>query len=75
VLQPLVTGWLAFKVFAMPPLWAESAVLLAALPTGTGPFMLAEYYRRDGAMISNVILISTVISLVTVSLCLVGLHQ
>jgi len=75
VLQPLVTGWLAFKVFAMPPLWAESAVLLAALPTGTGPFMLAEYYRRDGAMISNVILISTVISLVTVSLCLVVLHQ
>jgi malonate transporter and related proteins len=75
VLQPLLTGWLAFRVFAMPPLWAASAVLLAALPTGTGPFMLTEYYRRDGAMISNVILVSTVISLVTVSLCLLILHR
>ena len=40
---------------------------LAALPTGTGPFMLAELYRRDAQVTSRVILISTVVSLVTVS--------
>jgi malonate transporter len=72
LLQPLLTGWLAFRVFALPPVWAESAVLLAALPTGTGPFMLAEYYRRDGAMISNVILVSTALSVLSVSLCLLA---
>jgi predicted permease len=70
VAQPLLTWWLAFHVFALPPLWAKTAVILSALPTGTGPFMLAEFYRREAAVTSSAILISTLISLVTVTLCL-----
>ncbi|MEH6365912.1 MAG: AEC family transporter, partial [Pseudomonas marincola] len=42
----------------------------SALPTGTGPFMLAEYYQRDAAVVSRSILFSTLGSLVTLSLCL-----
>jgi malonate transporter len=42
-------------------------VLLAALPTGTGPFMLAEFYQREANMTSRVILASTVVSVVTLS--------
>ena len=70
VAQPLLTWWLAFHVFSLPPLWAKSAVILSALPTGTGPFMLAEFYRREGGVTSSAILFSTVASLVTVTLCL-----
>ncbi|WP_250492958.1 AEC family transporter [Caballeronia sp. GAWG1-1] len=70
IAQPLLTYWLAFHVFSMPPLWSKTAVILSALPTGTGPFMLAEFYRRDGGVTSSAILFSTVLSLVTVTLCL-----
>lgn len=75
VLQPLVTGIFAFRVFELPALWANSALLLSALPTGTGPFMLASFYKREAALVSRVILLSTVGSLVTISasLYLLGL--
>jgi malonate transporter len=41
--------------------------LVSALPTGTGPFMLAQYYRADGALISRVVLITTLGSVITLS--------
>ncbi|MBR7653375.1 AEC family transporter [Brucella oryzae] len=74
ILQPVLTWGLASFVFGLSPLLTHTAVLLAALPTGTGPFMLAEFYRREAAVTSNVILASTVISLVTISayLALIG---
>ncbi len=40
--QPAVTALLAYGVFDMPPLWARAAVLLSALPIGSGPFTLAR---------------------------------
>jgi predicted permease len=67
VLHPLITFVLVRWVFDMPPLWAATAVLLAALPVGTGPFMLAKLYEREPATTSRAILISTVLSLATVS--------
>ncbi|EFM57159.1 AEC family transporter [Brucella sp. 6810] len=70
IVQPLVTWLLAVYVFRLPPLLADSAALLAALPTGTGPFMLAEHYRREATITSNVILFSTIISVVTLSIFL-----
>lgn len=65
VLQPLLTWLLATHAFGLAGPQRDMAVLLAALPTGTGPFMLAEYYRRDAALISKVILVSTVVSILT----------
>ena len=70
VAHPVLTWFLAYKVFHLPPLWAHSALLLSALPTGTGPFMLAEYYKREASVVSSTILISTLGSLVTLSICL-----
>lgn len=67
VLQPAITWVMATTVFGLSPLLTHTAVLLAALPTGTGPFMLAEFYRREANMTSNVILASTVVSVVTLS--------
>jgi predicted permease len=68
IFQPVVTGWLAFRVFDLPALWSHSALLLSALPIGTGPFMLAQLYGREAAVASRAILLSTVGSVVTVSL-------
>jgi predicted permease len=45
----------------------HTAVLMAALPTGTGPFMLAELHHRDGHLTATVILVSTLLSIVTVA--------
>ena len=70
VLQPVVAWLLATRVFGLPPLLTHAAVLLSALPTGTGPFMLAEFYRREASVTCNAILVSTVVSIVTVSVYL-----
>jgi malonate transporter len=66
VLQPAIALGLAL-VFGLSSLLTHVAVVLAALPTGTGPFMLAEFYGREASVTSKAILISTVVSLVTVT--------
>ena len=40
----MITALLAFYVFRMPAVWSHSAVLLSALPIGSGPFVLANLY-------------------------------
>lgn len=70
VLQPALTWFLAFKVFEMPTLLGTMAVVIAALPTGTGPFMLAELYRRPAVVTANTILFSTIGSIVTLAVFL-----
>lgn len=75
VAQPLLAWWLAARVFAMPAPLVGMAVVLAALPTGTGPFMLAEYYRREAGVTSRVILLSTTAALLSLTLLLVAMRQ
>jgi malonate transporter and related proteins len=74
VLQPALAWWLASRVFSMPPAMVSMTLLLAALPTGTGPFMLAEFYRREAQVTSRTILFTTLASLFTLSAILVFLH-
>lgn len=70
IVHPVITWILAIWVFHLPPLWANAALLLAALPTGTGPYMLAEFYGREASVVSGTILYSTLGSLATLSACL-----
>jgi predicted permease len=70
LVQPALTWWLAARVFAMPAPLVNMAVLLAALPTGTGPFMLAEFYRREAYVTARTILLSTLGSLVSLTVLL-----
>jgi len=70
VLQPLIAWVIAGPILELPALWVSAIVILSALPTGTGPFMLAQYYKADGSVISRVVLITTVSSLLTLSLFL-----
>jgi malonate transporter len=67
VLQPLIAWVFASFVFRLSPLLTHAAVLLAALPTGTGPFMLAEFYGREAHVTSSVVLVSTIASILTIS--------
>ncbi|HVJ43054.1 MAG TPA: AEC family transporter [Dongiaceae bacterium] len=66
IAQPVLVWLLAAFVFRLPTFTTHAAVLLSALPTGTGPFMLAEFYRREADVTSNVILVSTILSILTV---------
>jgi predicted permease len=70
LVQPALAWWLAARVFGLSPMLVEMAVVLAALPTGTGPFMLAEFYEREAHITSRTILLSTVGSVVTLSVLL-----
>ena len=70
IIQPLIAWLIAGPLLDLPALWVSSVVILAALPTGTGPFMLAQYYNADGRIISRVVLLSTLGSLLTLSLFL-----
>ncbi len=67
LLHPVLTWLIAVPLLGLAPGPARAAVLIAALPTGTGPFMLAEFYGREAGMTSRVILISTILSILTVS--------
>ena len=68
ILQPAVTAFLAFYVFTMPPLWSHSAVILSALPIGSGPFTIAKLYGLEAGVTSGSILASHVFAVLTVSL-------
>jgi predicted permease len=67
VAVPALVAVLALWVFPLDPLAAGVAILLAALPTGTGSFMVAEYYRREAVITSRTILLSTVGSVITIT--------
>ncbi|AJY46298.1 AEC family transporter [Martelella endophytica] len=65
--QPLLTWIVAVPLLGLPDEAARTAVLIAALPTGTGSFMLAEFYQREALLTGRVVLISTILSLVTLT--------
>ena len=71
--QPAITWWLAFEYLSMPPVWAASAVILAALPTGALVFVLAQQYDIYLQRATSAILISTVVSVLTLSALFVAL--
>jgi malonate transporter and related proteins len=75
ILQPAITALLAFHVFTMPPLWSHSAVILSALPIGSGPFTIAKLYRLEAGVTSGSILASHVFAVLTVSLLVGWLAQ
>lgn len=75
LLLPAITAILVFFVFDMPPVYQQAAILLAALPTGTGPFMLATLYRLDAKRVSQSIFLSTILSVLTISLLIYWFQQ
>jgi malonate transporter len=67
VVQPAITALLVLFVFDVPPLWAKAAILLSALPIGSGPFTIAKLYGLQARVTSAAILVSHIVSVLTVS--------
>lgn len=65
--QPAITWLVAGPILGLSDFWLHSAVFIAAMPTGTGPFMLAELYGRHPALTGRVILLTTLVSIFTLS--------
>ena len=68
--QPVITGLLAIYAFGLAGMDAQLVIILSALPTGTGAFMLADVYERDLEVTSTTIMLSTILSALSLSLCL-----
>lgn len=66
--QPALTWMSAAFLFHLPATLTAIAVVIAGLPTGTGPYMLANMYRRDLSSTAGSVLVSTVCSIVTMSI-------
>ena len=67
LVQPAATAILALYVFDVPALWWQTAVLLSALPIGSGPFTIAKLYGLEAGVTSGAILASHLVSVLTVS--------
>lgn len=76
VAHPAITALLACYVLDLPRDIAVTVILIAALPTGTGPFMVAEFYARDGRVTSGTIFMSTALSVLAIAglAAILGVH-
>ena len=62
VLYPALV-WLALgPLLGLPKLWVQAGVLLAALPTATNAFVLAQRYNTEPKQVSAAILLSTLVA-------------
>lgn len=67
LLHPLLMYLLVSRLPGVPPVWLHVAVLMAALPSATNVFVLAQQYGIWEERASASVVISTVISTVTVT--------
>ena len=75
ILHPLITWWLAYRVFELEGILPAVAVVQAALPSGVPVFVLAQQYQTFVTRSSAAIVVSTAISVVTVSAWFVFLNR
>ena len=75
VLHPLVVYLVLAGIGRFEPVWVESAVLLAALPTAANVFVIGQQYGTWQERASATILISTVLSVASVALVLYALRS
>ncbi len=74
LLQPLLALAIVPWFLPLDSVWAQAALLMAALPTASNAFVLAKQYDIFVEETSTTVLLSTVFSVVTVSAMLVWLR-
>lgn len=74
LLQPLLALSIVPWFLPLDSVWAQAALLMAALPTASNAFVLAKQYDIFAEETSAAILLSTVLSMFTVSAMLVWLR-
>lgn len=65
IVHPAIVYVIVFHVITLPPLWAATAVLLAACPTGINAYLLAQNYREGVALASSSVFLTTLFALAT----------
>ena len=70
VLMPVLVFLLVRYVVSIPPLWAEVAVLFAAMPTGANAFLFSQRNNEAVAAVSGAIALGTALAAVSVSILL-----
>jgi len=75
ILHPLITWWLAYRVFELEGILPAVAVVQAALPSGVPVFVLAQQYRTFVTRSSAAIVVSTTISVMTLSALFIFLNR
>ncbi|MEL6767700.1 MAG: AEC family transporter [Pseudomonadota bacterium] len=73
VLHPLFVWLCATYVFVLDPFWAMSAVILAALPTGSSIFIVAEQYGVAPRRTSATVALTTLLSVGTLTALFIAL--
>ena len=71
IVHPFIALLLMIPVLNVDPEQARYGIVLAAMPAGINVYVFATYYNRAVNVATNVILISTVLSTVTVTFWLV----
>ena len=67
LLHPLLVYLLLSRLPGLDPIWLHSAVLLAALPSATNVFVIAQQYSVWEERASSVVVLSTLFSVVSVT--------
>ena len=67
LVHPLIVWALVAPLDGVDPLWLHSAMLLAALPTATNVFVIAQQYGVWEERASSTVVLSTAASIVTVT--------
>jgi predicted permease len=70
ILQPALVYVLLVSMTDLPTVWLQAAVLMAALPTATNVFVLAQQYQTWEQRASSAVVVSTALSIVSVTLWL-----
>jgi predicted permease len=70
LVHPLLMFLLLHRIPALNPTWLHTAVLLAALPSATNVFVIAQQYKVWEERASSTVMISTLLSVITVSVYL-----
>jgi predicted permease len=69
-LLPLIVWTIGRYVFPLDPLWLTVATLNSALPAGANVYLVAHLYRTGVGLATNVVVISTGASVITLSVAL-----
>ncbi|NJN47245.1 MAG: AEC family transporter [Candidatus Competibacteraceae bacterium] len=70
IINPWITWGLILYLFPLEPFWAESAVLIAAIPTGALVFVFAQRYGVYVRQSAAVVVVTTAVSVLTLSVLL-----
>ncbi len=71
LIYPLITWWVGRYVFDLQDFWLDTAVILAALPTGALLFVVAQRYSVYVQRSAATVVVTTAISVVTLAVVFV----